>query len=82
MTNGNKDKAEQKVDGRKLRRGIRRKYSRKSIEEVDTYERYAMLLMTIMDALEIPAKIHHRLMILTRLHPLLHSYRCDTFRFP
>ena len=63
MTNGNKDKAEQKVDGRKLRRGIRRKYSRKSIEEVDTYERYAMLLMTIMDALEIPAKIHHRLII-------------------
>ena len=54
MTNGNKDKVEQKVDGRKLRRGIRGRYSRKSIEEVDTYERYAMLLMAIMEALEIP----------------------------
>ena len=58
MTKSGSAKKTDKVDGRKLRRGRRGRYGRRKVEGADLPERYALLLMAIMEQLEIPEYRH------------------------
>lgn len=60
MTEGNRGEEGHKADGRGLRRGKRGNYSRKTVEGADAIERYAMLLMAIMESLGVPVYRHPR----------------------
>lgn len=58
MTGENRGDRTDKVDGRRTRRGTRPKYARRRIHGQDLLERYALLLMAIMEQLGIPEYRH------------------------
>ena len=54
MTMGCSANKDKKVDGRRLRRGPRGRYSRRMVDGPDLFVRYMELLMAIMEILEVP----------------------------